>query len=546
MRFLRHAFLLAVLAIGIVGVSATPAAAHATLTSIDPADGARLDESPAVVRLTFSEAVSADLGGVRVLDAEGEQVQEGAARVDGATVEVDLAADLPDGTYVVSYRVISADGHPVRGGSVFGVGDVAVDTAALGRVTDSGSDRTWEVVGAVGRGLAYAGVLLAAGGVAFLVLVHRGGAERPLLARTVRGAAVVGGVASLVALPVQATLGTGQGPGSLLDDGVLSEVAQDGLGASVALALLGLAVAVSLVERRPWIALVGAAVAATSFAATGHTRAGPSAALATAADASHLLVTAAWGAGLVLLLITLRERHKGRAGTDDQPGTVALVGRFSTLATVTVLAVGVTGSILAWSEVRSLGALTGTTYGRLLLVKVAAVATIGALGAYNHFRLVPALTRGKASAALAQLRATLRVEVAVLVGVIALSAVLVVVTPGRTAAEGGVVEGVVQLGEHGSVQVTIAPAKAGFNQIHLYLFDSDGRPAEIADSVTLQLSLPAAQLGPITREAIRAGPAHLQLDGSDLAVGGTWTIEVQARIDRFTEASGTLEVPVAG
>lgn len=78
------------------------------------------------------------------------------------------------------------------------------------------------------------------------------------------------------------------------------------------------------------------------------------------------------------------------------------------------------------------------------------------------------------------------------------------------------------------------------------LFDPDGRPGEIAESIALQLSLAAAQLGPIRREATRAGPAHLQLDGNDLAVGGTWTIEVQARIDRFTEASGTIEVLVAG
>ena len=115
---------LAAVALGLlaVGAWASPAAAHASLVSVDPADGARLDESPDVVRLTFSEHVSADLGGVQVLDSDGDQVQEGAARVDGATVEVDLAPDLPDGTYVISYRVVSADGHPVRGASVFGVG----------------------------------------------------------------------------------------------------------------------------------------------------------------------------------------------------------------------------------------------------------------------------------------------------------------------------------------------------------------------------------------------------------------------------------------
>ncbi|MEQ1786099.1 MAG: copper resistance protein CopC [Acidimicrobiales bacterium] len=523
---------------------ASPAGAHASLTSIDPPDGARLDESPAVVTLTFSEQVSADLGGVRVVAGDGSQVQQGAARVSGSTVEVDLAPDLPDGTYVVSYRVISADGHPVRGASVFGVGAGALDGGALGRVTDEGGDRVWEVAGAVGRGIAYAGVLLAAGGVAFLVLVHRDGPERRRLLRIVWAAALFGAAASMVALPVQAALGTGQGPGSLFDAGVLAEVMRDGVGLGLVLAVAGLVVAVAMVERQPAVALLGAAVAATSFATNGHTRAGSTSTLATIADATHLIVTATWGAALVLLLVCLRQRRG--LGPDEQSDTVALVGRVSSLATVTVLLVGVSGVALSWSEVRTLDALTGSGYGRLLIVKVVVVALIAGLGAYNHFRLVPALTRGKVTAALAQLWSTLRLEVLALVVVVALTAVLVVVTPGRTSTEGGVVEEVVSLGDVGTVQLTISPAKAGFNQIHLYLFDPDGRPAEIAESVTLQLSLPAAQLGPITREAVRAGPAHLQLDGDDLAVGGTWTIEIQARVDRFTEANGTVEVQVAG
>jgi len=538
-RLTRAALATVVAGLGLVITVATPAAAHATLTSIDPADGARLDESPEVVRLTFSERVSVGLGGVRVLDADGDAVQDGAARADGEVVEVDLAPDLPEGTYVVSFRVISADGHPVRGGSVFGIGDGAVDTGALGRVTGGSDDRAWEVVGVAGRALAYAGVLLAAGGTAFLVLVHRSGDEHEPT-RLVRASALVGGLASLVALPVQAALGTGQGLGSLFDDGVLAEVAKDGVGLGVVLALVGLVIATASLRRAPLLALAGAAVAAGSFATNGHTRAGSNVGLATVTDLAHLWAVAVWAGGLVLLWRVLRG-HRDRERGD----TVAIVGRFSTLATVTVVLVGVTGSVLAWNEVRSLDALTSTGYGRLLLAKVALVAWVAALGAYNHLRLVPALTRGKATAALAQLWTTLRLEVLTLTVVVAITAVLVVVTPARTDAEGGVVERVVELGEAGSVQLTVAPARAGFNQIHLYLFDPDGRPADIAESVTLTLSLPAADLGPITRDAVRAGPAHLQLDGDDLAVAGTWTIDVSARVDRFTEASGSAEVPVA-
>jgi copper transport protein len=539
---------LAALAIGLalVAAAASPAAAHASLVSIDPADGARLDESPSQVTLTFSEHVSADLGGVEVLDSTGEAVHVGAARVSGAEVVVALQPDLPDGTYVVTFRVVSADGHPVRGGSVFGVGDVTVDDGALGRVEAGGSDRFWEVVGAIGRGLAYAGVLLAAGGAMFLALVHRDGDERASLERLVRAAAIVGAVASLVALPVQAALGTGQGPGSLFDDGVLGQVTRDGVGLGLALAVAGLAVLLATLRRSPLWSVGGGLVAAVSFATNGHTRAGDTSTLATIADASHLLAAATWGGGLVLLWSTLRARRRAGAADADPAATTELIGRFSTLATVTVLLVGMSGIALSWSEVRTLDGLTGTTYGRLVLAKVAVVLVIGGMGAYNHFRLLPALRAGKAKAALTHLRTTVRIEALALVAVVAITAVLVVVTPARTQAEGGVVERTVLLGEAGSVQLTISPAKAGFNQIHLYLFDPDGRPDDIAETITLQLSLPSADLGPIEREAVRAGPAHLQLDGSDLALGGTWTIEVHARIDRFTEASGSVEIPVAG
>jgi copper transport protein len=543
----------AALGVLLVVLLAAPASAHASLVAIDPPDGARLDAAPAEVRLTFSERVSADLGGVRVLGPDGAQVEQGATTVDGTEVAVALQPDLPEGTYVITYRVVSADGHPVRGASVFGVGDVDLDPGAIGRVDDAGSDRSWEVVGAVGRGLAYGGTLLAAGGVLFLVVVHRAGPERATLLRVVHAAAAAGALGSLVALPVQAALGTGQGPGSLFDPGVLSSVSGDGVGAGVALALAGLALAVAALDRWPVVAVGAAAVAASSFATNGHTRSGVAVAASTAADAVHLLAAAAWGGGLVLLWCTLRARRRAARGDEGSTdagaaateSSAVLVARFSRLATVAVAGVGLSGLVLTWSQVGSFDGLT-TGYGWLLISKVSLVVAIGVLALYNHLRLVPAMARGKATAALAQLRATVRLEALVLVPIVALTAVLVVVTPARTDLDAGLVEEVVELGEAGSVQITVAPARAGFNQIHLYLFDPDGRPAEIAESITLELSLPAAEIGPIAREATRAGPAHLQLDGTDLAVAGTWEVVVRARIDRFTEATGTIEVPVAG
>jgi copper transport protein len=525
----------------LLGPGAVPSGAHASLVSVDPPDGARLDASPPEIRLTFNEGVSANLGGVRVLSSEGERVDDGAAEVDGTVVRIALQPDLPDGTYVVAYRIVSEDGHPIRGGSVFGVGAGDVDTGALAAVADPGADREWEIVGGVGRGLAYAGTLLAAGGALFLLFAFDGGAERRTLLRIVRVAAAVGGAAALVALPIQAALGTGEGPSSLFDDGVLREVARDGVGLAIVLGLAGLLLTAVAIGRWKVASLAGALVAAGSFAASGHTRSG-SAVVATIADAGHLLAVSLWVGGLVLLAVVLIVRKGSPA--EDPKATARMVLRFSTLATVGLLVAAISGTVLSWNEVRSLSNVGGTNYGTALMVKLGLVTVLAAIGGYNRFRLLPAFEQGKVNAALARLRRTVVLEVGLVVAVIATTSVLVVVTPARTAVAGGPVERIIQLDDLGEVQLVVAPAKAGFNEIHLYLFDADKRPADLADEITMELSLPEAELGPIVRLATRAGPAHLQLNGNDLAVAGDWEITLRLRVDRFTEVSGTAEVPV--
>lgn len=528
-------------AVGALVATAGPAAAHASLLSVDPPHGSVLDESPARVTLRFSEPVSVDLGGVRVLDAAGRRVEDGAAQVDGATVTIGVRPDLPEGTYVISYRVVSADGHPVRGASLFGVGDVELDTGAVDRVAGD-RDRVWEVVGGAARALAYAGALVAAGGAAFVALVHGAGPERRALVRWVRGAAGLGWVTALVALPVQAALGTGQGPLSLLDEGVLGNVAAEGLGHSLLLLTVGLVLVAVGVGRSTPAVVVGGAVAAGSFAAWGHNRAGDHVLVATVADVAHLVAAALWAGGLVLLWATLRHR---RAAGADPIGTGRIVARFSVLATGGIVAVGVAGVALGWTQLGSLAELTGSRYGLFLLAKVALVVGVAALAAYNHFALVPALGQGQARAALGRLWTTLRVEALALAAVVALTAVLVVTTPPATAGP-SLVERVVEVSDgQGSIQLVVDPARVGRNQLHLYTYGPDGAPAELGEALTVELALPSAGVGPFATVAQRAGPAHFVVDSNDFALAGEWRVVIRIRVDRFTEAVAETTVPIA-
>ena len=103
---------------------ASPASAHDELLSTDPADGASLAEAPDAVTLTFGEAVVQLGTAVVVTDAAGAKLADGALVVDGAVVTRAITPPTVAGEVRVSYRVVSADGHPVTGSFTFTVASV--------------------------------------------------------------------------------------------------------------------------------------------------------------------------------------------------------------------------------------------------------------------------------------------------------------------------------------------------------------------------------------------------------------------------------------
>lgn len=438
-RRLRLLALAIALVAGVLLASAPAASAHAVIVSSNPADGERLTTAPTVVSIQFSEDVSTDLGGLRVVDSSGQSVDAGIDTVSGPTVSVPLQPDLPEGTYVATYRVISADGHPVKGAIVFAVGDASASGVDTGSFVDgSGSDRTFEVLGAAARFLAYLGALTAAGLAFFLAFIHDGGPEARPLARVVRGAVLVGVVGALGTLGTQAALATGRGWSAVVDLQVLHDVLNRTLDLATGLLLAGLLVLLISLEvprlgSRQTLAFYGTLATCMSFLFWGHTLDTEERWLALLSNGVHVMAAALWLGGLVGLVEVLRrrtaaaraqdepppdgdaERDLGSAGTAGAPGTegstlvratseaeveqldqlevlqgtATIVSRFSAMALVTTLALWIAGGALAWIEVGSLSALTSTTYGKLVLGKVGIVVVITAFAGYNRFRLIP-------------------------------------------------------------------------------------------------------------------------------------------------------------
>ncbi len=122
------------------------AAAHAELIATTPERGARVQAAPERVAFRFNEPVEAGFGAVRVFDAEGERVDEGdpiRPGDDSKAIGVALRSGLPDGSYTATYRVVSADSHPISGGFVFTVGEGgAAPVFQRGRADRGGRRRT--------------------------------------------------------------------------------------------------------------------------------------------------------------------------------------------------------------------------------------------------------------------------------------------------------------------------------------------------------------------------------------------------------------------
>ena len=532
---------------------APPAAAHASLVKTDPAEGQVLAESPRVARLTFDETVSAAAGGVQMYDARGKTVESRSSARD-TVLAVDVPDTLDEGTYVISWRVVSADGHPVAGALTFSVGRpsaVVRPPPTPDESSASGVRGALSVVQAVG----YLGLFLAAGLVVFtgwlLPALPRLDVLRRRLRRIAWAAASVAALAGLVQLPLSGAYQQGLGFADLLEASAWSGAGGRDL---LALAMLvgGLAMAVaplgadSLVGRARSIATAGTVLAIASPSVVGHSRAYAPQLLIVVTDVLHVSVGAVWLgglAGLALSLSALAGRSRAAAET---------LARFSGLAAGLLTLLVASGSLLAWRIIGSWDDLFGTTYGRLLIVKVMIAALAVAIAAWNRFALLPriigAADRPERLDAASEIRRAIAAEASVLVAVLLVTGFLVNQPPRQapavvTSVRTGVVTG--DLGEDLRVLGTMSPRALGTNTVTIQLQDLTGEPVEPARPPTVRVRSGAVDLGNVALTSSDAGTYRAEVV---LPTDGTWRVQVSLRIDEFENpvASLSFRVPRGG
>ena len=544
----RSVLAVVVAVIAIVGGlwSAGGVAAHAELLEITPADGALLDAAPTEVVLRWSEPVSITGGSARVLDDTAAVVSGEAVVVDGALVTIPITGELADGTYTVAWDVISEDSHPISGATVFYVG--APSTA--GPVDAQAGAAGWGVRtgAAILTTLGYAGALVAAG--AWWLVVIAGAWSAGLWRRigtVAERAAVLGAVSLIAAVPLRIAR-LGGGLGALRDNALLAESLKGPLGISTlvtAVALLVLAGIAGRDDATPTspaterslsaadaVAVVAGVVALAGFAVEGHTRTQQPLALMVLFDLIHLAGGAVWLGGIAALVVAFRAR--------TAPDALArVVVRFSRLAVFAVVAVVGAGIGMAVIVLPAPGDLVRTGWGLALLAKAALVVPVIIMGAYNRRLLVPA-TSDRLRTRLGRI---VSAELLLLLAVVGVTSVLVTRSPVASSATPPAATAVpaeaVELplsGDAGTVLFTVAPGRAGQNEIFLALRDPAGRPLEPADVPTVELTEPDLGVGPLRPivHPLAVGEYHVI---ADLPLAGTYDMVVRVRVSDFEAAT---------
>ncbi len=517
--------LLAVLCMALALSGASRAAAHAELVASEPPEGAIVATTPEQVALHFSEPVAPV--SLRWFPPAGPPV-EITPSVVGATLVAQAPAGLGQGTQLLSWRVVSADGHPVGGSLVFSLG-------APSQVADGGRQAAHSAVAAATRGLLTLALVVGVGGAVFLSLVVRGPGTADAARRLALGAALAVPVAAVLALGAQGLDLAGVPLVAVFGPRPWAAALGAPLAATAAVAsLAGLAAAVALLgPTGRWLAAIAWGFASISFALSGHAATAQPVALMAPAVALHAAGFIFWLGALPGLVVVTRAARADLGG---------LLARFSRLATPLVALLVASGVVLAAVQLETPAALIDTAYGRLLCAKLAAVLILMALAALNRFALTPAIRRGDPRA-IRRLDRAVIAEICLGLLILGLASGFRLTTPPRSL-HAGPGEVFVQLhGQTAMAAAVITPGRPGPNEIEIDLMSMSHAPLEpsavsvaFADAERGRRADPSLGRGRPGRW--RAGPVVLPLSGD-------WSLAVEVLISDFEQETLRATVRIA-
>jgi copper transport protein len=505
---------LAMIALALI-VPSGRALAHAALVAAVPADGAVVATPPGAFSLSFSEPVSPLV--LRLVRPDGSSTLLDRFALNDATLDIAAPADLGKGTHVLSWRVISEDGHPVGGSVVFSIG---APSAGGGAPPQEAADPALDAAIWALRTLVYIGLFIGAGGASFIAFI---GGRRA--APIVRAAAWLGLAAAPLSIGLLGVDALALPLSSLAAPiawrtGWSTSYGTTGLVAAAALVLALLSLSTRAARILAAQSLVGVGVA---LAASGHASAASPQWLTRPAVFLHAVGIAFWAGALIPLAAALRD------GGEDSSRALR---RFSRAIPVAVAPLAVAGIALAVVQVETSSALWTTAYGRVLLAKLALLGLLFGLAALNRLRLTAAAEEDDPGAR-RWLRRSIAAEVMLVLAIFGTAALWRFTPPPRALAEAAAEPASIHIhAADAMADLSLTPGHAGTVAAAISVMTGDFGPLD-AKEVSLVLANPAAGIEPIRRKAVKGADAVWRIDALAIPIAGRWQVRIDILIDDF-------------
>jgi copper transport protein len=559
----RGRIVLAVLVAAVALIAPAAASAHAYLVKTVPAASVVLNAPPPNVQLTYDEAVEPRFAIISVTNTAGHQVTTAAVTRSPSnpdTLVVPLRPHLPPGWYLIYWRAISVDGHPVQGAFTYAVGPNPGPAPQFRVPSIAGSATSLNLL--IARWVMFLAVMISIGLLAFRLIV-----ARPLLRhhpdaslRSVSRAFIIASVVGLVAIPVYLDFATAiDSLRSVFDVGALvplfraTAFGRGYVDMEICFALFCVAGWVSLwVDRSDRAersvvetisltgALLGAAAVLLIPGTSGHAAQTSPRGISVSLDWLHLVTGSLWLGGLVGLLVLGAALPR----TLRVAGLATVVPRFSDLAFVSVFLLLGTGTWATINHLPTLNSLWLTGYGVAILVKIGLLLTAMALAAVNLRRSKPRLVAARArpelgDAAATLLRRMISGETLLVVGAVFAAAVLSSLAPPPPAfalqnsalasvGPGQVIKTVTRDGYQ--LQVSVAPNRAARPDSFSLRITKGGQPVRGAD-VTLTFNQTEMSMPQQEYQLAETQPGVYTRSAPALVMVGKWALDYQITPD---------------
>ena len=540
---------------------------HPFLLDSEPSQGQNAAVGTTQIITHYSEAVEINFSELKIYDSNGNQVDNrDTAYYNAESSLVITTSPLEDGVYTIASKVLSkVDGHLVHAAIIFGVGDVQIDTSLLESQEQS---ETTFIPESIARFPGLVGQTIVLGGIIASIVIWSTGQtrfkEQIALIETsfkakfskVIGFGIIAVFASnFIILGVQ----TWRLETSPLD------VIQTTFGHTwltrmiLTIILIGIWFwierknQVSIKTQLPMLVFALALIATTTMMGHGaSTELVPPIIL----DYVHNLLSSIWIGGVIFLGFVVLPSITKLDGTVRDKITISLIPRFSAMIIISLGILIITGPTLLWFLDSNVSSLTDSTYGKLIMLKIAIASVMIAFGGFYQIRFIQQAKKDlKSTSVFKKLKRPLRFEAGLGIALLAVVALLV-----NSSLPAGEIQSVSAeqgmtgyesslFSENARFDVIVAPVGIGVNQINVIVSGLDDQPLSDISSLKIKVSNPSRSIASIEAEV-----TENKISGQDIftkysaeptfSFAGIWQIELEAQRTENANESVLFDVRI--